>query len=95
MSHSQWGICLIAVCGLYGQDSRGTIAGFVTDASGAPLAGAKVSAIQRNTNQATDTVTDHEGYYTLPFLQPSEYDVEASADGFKKARRAGVTRSWT
>jgi hypothetical protein len=80
---------LIVAC-LYGQDSRGTIAGFVTDASDAPLVGAKVRAIQRSTNEATDATTDHEGYYSLPYLQPSDYDVEASANGFKKLRRAGV-----
>jgi hypothetical protein len=73
-----------------GQDSRGSISGFVTDASGAPVAGAKVRATQRSTNQVTDATTDHDGYYTLPYLQPSDYDVEATAEGFKKARRAGV-----
>ena len=91
MSRFALGIFLIASSAVYGQDSRGTIAGFVTDGSGAPLVGAKVRAIQRSTNQVTEATTDHEGYYTLPYLQPSDYDVEASANGFKKMRRAGVS----
>jgi carboxypeptidase family protein len=90
MSRLTWGILLIAAC-LHAQDQRGTIAGFVTDASGAPLVGAKVRAVQRSTNQASEATTDREGYYTLPYLQPSEYDVEATANGFKKLRHAGVT----
>jgi hypothetical protein len=89
MSRFVLGIFLIASA-LHGQDSRGTIAGFVTDASGAPLVGVKVRAVQRSTNQATEATTDHEGYYTLPYLQPSDYDVDATANGFKKLRRAGV-----
>jgi protocatechuate 3,4-dioxygenase beta subunit len=89
MSRFVLGMLLAAAC-LVAQDSRGTIAGFVTDASGAPLAGAKVRGLQRSTNQSTEATTDREGYYTLPYLQPSEYDVEASANGFKKFRRSGV-----
>ena len=85
------GFLLVAMGVMPAQDSRGTIAGFVTDSSGAPVVGAKVRAIQKSTNQVTEAVSDHEGYYTLPYLQPSDYDVEATANGFKKLRRAGVT----
>ena len=83
-------VMLLSVAPLRAQVDTGTILGTVTDASGAPLVGAKVHAVQLNTNQATDATTDHEGYYTLPYLQPSDYDIEASANGFKKLRRAGV-----
>ncbi len=76
---------------LPGQDFRATITGQVTDGSGAAIPGAKVRAIQRNTNQATEATTNRDGYYTLPYLQPSSFDVEVSAVGFNAQRRENVT----
>jgi len=61
------------------------------DASGGAIAGAKVRAIQRSTNQATEATTNQDGYYTLPFLQPSDYDVEVSADGFHRTKKENIT----
>jgi hypothetical protein len=74
-----------------GQDSRATITGQVTDQSGAAIAGAKVRAIQRSTNQAIERTTNQDGFYTLPYLEPSVYDLEAVASGFHKMRRENVT----
>src|SRR6266498_1120665 len=49
-----------------------------TDQSGAAIAGAKVRVIQRTTNEVKEGETNHEGYYALPYLQPSTYDIEVS-----------------
>src|SRR4051812_13480982 len=73
------------------QEFRGTISGQVLDASGAAIAGATVRAVQRSTNQATEARTNQDGYYALPYLQPSDYDVEASHTGFRKAKKENVT----
>ena len=73
------------------QDFRATITGQVTDESGAAVPGAKVRAVQRSTNQATETETSQNGYYTLPYLQPSSYDIEVTATGFQRMRRENVT----
>jgi hypothetical protein len=61
------------------------------DASGAAIVGATVRAVQRSTNQATGATTNHDGYYVLPYLQPSNYDVEVSASGFHKIKKENVT----
>jgi hypothetical protein len=82
---------LLLAPSLPGQDFRATISGQVVDGSGAALPGARVRAVQRSTNQATEAVTNQDGYYTLPYLQPSTYDVEVSAAGFNKLRRENVT----
>jgi hypothetical protein len=74
----------------FAQDDRGTISGQVTDASGATIPEAKVKAIQKSTNQATEVTNNKEGFYTISFLPPSTYDVEVSATGFKTMRVAGV-----
>ena len=76
---------------LFGQDFRATITGQVTDPSGSAIVGAKVRAVQRSTNQATEAVSNQDGYYTLPFLQPSTYDVEVTAVGFDKLLQENVT----
>src|SRR5262245_28904017 len=72
------------------QDFRATIKGQVADQTGAAIAGAKVRAVQRTTNQATEVVTNEDGFYTLPYLAPSTYDIEVTAEGFAKLRRENV-----
>src|SRR5215475_806055 len=74
----------------YAQDDRATISGRITDASGAAVPEAKVKATQKATNQATEVVANKEGFYTIPYLPPSTYDIEVSARGFKTTRFAGV-----
>jgi hypothetical protein len=72
------------------QEFRGTIAGQVRDGSGAAIVGATIRAIQRSTNQATGATTNQDGFYVLPYLQPSDYDVEVSANGFRKMKKENV-----
>src|SRR6266487_3276793 len=84
------GLMLVA-CHLSGQDFRATITGQVSDLSGAAIVGAKVKAVQRNTNQAIERETNQDGFYTLPYLQPSTYDIEVTKSGFHKTRRENVT----
>ncbi len=74
----------------FGQDFRATISGQVTDPDGAVIVGAKVRALHLSTNQATEATTNRDGFYTLPYLQPSTYDLEAEAPGFQKMRIANV-----
>ena len=85
-------LLLTLVCPLlFGQDFRATITGQVTDPSGSAIAGAKVRAVQRSTNQATEAVTNQDGYYTLTYLQPSTFDVEVTATGFQKLLEQNIT----
>ncbi len=73
------------------QDFRATISGQVTDQNGAVVPNATVRAIRVDTNVATETRTNTDGYYTLPYLNPGEYHVEASAPGFNPLRRENIT----
>src|SRR5437667_9690724 len=92
MSSRALSIALVALAAsLPGQDFRATITGQVLDQSGAGIAGAKVKAVQRSTNQSIERETNQDGYYTLPYLQPSAYDIEVTASGFHKMRRDNVT----
>ncbi|WP_324808977.1 carboxypeptidase regulatory-like domain-containing protein [Sphingomonas sp. LY29] len=63
------------------QTSTGTIAGRVTDASGAPVAGAVVSAVNAGTGQTSNTTTDANGSYVLAGLRPANYTIRTTVGG--------------
>jgi len=69
----------------FGQAEQGTITGAVRDSSGAVIRDAKVTATNVATNIVSATVSDSNGYYTIPYLAPGTYDISASAAGFSSA----------
>ena len=77
--------------GLFAQEFRATLTGTVTDPSGAAIPGATVKATSLSTNLTAETKTTADGVYTIPFLDPGVYDVEAIASGFKTFRRTAIT----
>src|ERR1043166_1415142 len=70
---------------LFSQDFRATLAGRVLDSANAAIPGAKVRATNKSTSEYREAVTDAEGNYQLPLLNPSTYTVRAEAQGFKTA----------
>ena len=66
------------------QVSTGTIAGTVTDATGAVTSGAKVTATNTATGITTTSVSTAAGLYTVPNLQPGPYTVTVEAPGFSE-----------
>ena len=83
-------LVLLLPLGMLAQEFRGTITGSVTDATGAQIAGAKVTVTEIHTNTKTQTVSDSSGHYTAPFLLPGDYDIAGASPGFKEALRKGV-----
>ena len=83
---------LILATGLpaWSQDARGTIAGKISDPSGAVLAGAQVVVTNEAMGTKTTLTTNGEGRYVAPVLPPGLYQVEASSPGFKKSVRNAV-----
>lgn len=73
-----------------GQAEQGTITGTVRDSSGAVIPGAKVAAREVSTHTVSATVSNGDGYYTIPYLAPGTYDVTAEAAGFSTAVVSGV-----
>jgi hypothetical protein len=72
------------------QESRGTITGRVTDASGAVVVGAEIRAVNRQTASMLSVRTNDAGSYTLPYLAPGTYDLTAEFAGFKKTGHSNV-----
>src|SRR5258705_2530969 len=85
-------LAMLLPWGVPAQDFRATLSGQVTDRSGAAIPDAKVRAVDRATNQATIADTNQDGFFTLPYLAPGIYDVEAEATGFTTMRRERITR---
>jgi hypothetical protein len=82
-------------CGLYlstsAQTVTGTLSGTVTDATGAVVSGAKVTAKNTETGLAREGATNAEGYFNMPFLPLGVYDLTAEAQGFQKVVKTGVS----
>ena len=64
----------------------GTITGVVRDNSGAVVAKAQVSIRNTATGIANSTVTDSQGLYVSPPLDPGDYTVEFESAGFVKVQ---------
>src|SRR5215469_16794769 len=67
------------------QVAGATVTGNVTDAQGAAVPNAKVTAVNSATNVSTATTANGVGAYTIPNLNPGDYQVSAEASGFNKA----------
>src|SRR5262245_60391258 len=74
----------------WGQAVYGSIAGTVSDSTGAAVPGASV-VITSAERQTSDTVvTSATGYYSKDRLLPGRYDVKAELSGFKATVVQGV-----
>ena len=80
---------VIATSG-FAQTTSTSILGTVTDASGASISGAKVTATNVKTNVASTTVTTDTGDYAFPLLDVGEYQVSVDQPGFKAETRKGI-----
>lgn len=82
-----WGVTILAALSLvlpvaFAQSEKGALSGIVTDASGAVVAGATVTATDVGTNASRTIQTDASGNYTISNLTPGTYSVKISASGF-------------
>ena len=83
-------LCLFAGVAAQAQSSSSSLSGTVTDASGAVLPGAKVTAHNEATGQDAIIVTNGVGAYTFPNLPIGNYTVRVEAPGFQTAVQQGT-----
>src|SRR5437588_499849 len=78
------GLLMLALTGVgYAQTTYASITGTVTDATGAVVPGATVTATSLETNIKTSATANQDGNYTIAQLKEGTYTVRAEAAGFK------------
>ena len=73
---------------VYAQTAQ--ITGRLSDSSGAVIPGARVGVTNEKTGIGRETVSNNEGYYTIPLLPPGEYRVSVRKEGFKPLVQVNV-----
>jgi Carboxypeptidase regulatory-like domain/TonB dependent receptor/TonB-dependent Receptor Plug Domain len=75
---------------MQGQVAGASLAGTVTDPSGAVVPAVQISVRNLATSVTREVVTDSAGLYSIPNLLPGKYEVKASGTGFSTQVRTGV-----
>ena len=80
----------LALSAAFGQEFRATLAGRVTDAGGAAVAGASIRVKNTGTGESAATTSGEDGSYQVSFLTPGDYVVTIEKAGFNRSIREGV-----
>jgi hypothetical protein len=84
------GIAFLIGSTIFSQETRGTIAGRVTDPSGGVIPGVSITVANVETNVSNNALTNDSGLFEVPFLMPGQYTVTAELSGFKRYFRQGI-----
>jgi hypothetical protein len=84
-------VILLKLPVLQAQVLYGSIVGTVTDQTGAVLPNAQVKAVNPQTGESRDVVTDEAGRFSLSNVLPGDYELRISAPGFRPVVTSGVT----
>src|SRR5712691_5153490 len=79
----------------FGQETTGGIVGVVKDSSGSTVAGARVTAVNAETELESQAVSDETGGYQFPLLRAGRYRLTVAAPGFQKLLRSYVIMKTT
>lgn len=72
--------CVVLCCSARAQ--RASIAGVVSDQSGSVVSGVKITLLNLDQGLERDALTNANGDFTIPFLQPGRYLLSAQKNGF-------------
>src|SRR6185369_413920 len=78
-------LLIVSSAGAQTQITTGTIQGTVVDVNGAVVPGANVEIKNIDTNFTRTLTTDEDGRFVAPLLQPGNYKVTVSKQGFATA----------
>ena len=85
------GLLFSASPSLHAQNTYGSVAGSVTDASGASITDANVTLTNAGTQEKRTQSSGSDGLFNFVNLLPGQYRVDVEKQGFKHFVRAGVT----
>ena len=94
MRRAATAVLIIVLCGLatalHAQSTNASITGYVTDSSKAAIVGARVIAINVDTNVRYQTTSNNVGSYSIVNLPPGRYRIEVEKEGFKSVVKSDV-----
>ncbi len=87
-----WMACLLVglSVSVYGQETTGSVAGVVTDSSGAVIPEVKITVQNVGTNASYTGATSQLGTYNIRTLPVGVYRLTAEAPGFKRFEATGI-----
>jgi hypothetical protein len=84
-------VCVLSHPGpLCAQALYGSLVGNVNDASGAAIAGARVTLTSIDTKQSREVVTNDVGGYDFSTLPPGAYELKVQKEGFSSSTQTGI-----
>jgi len=85
-------ICLVLLAaGANAQVASGVLSGIVSDPSGAPVSGARVTATETGTGLARTAITDVHGDFVFDPVPPGVYTIAVQKPGFRNYEASGLT----
>ena len=82
---------LLITANAFAQTGQGTIVGRVTDTTSGIVPGVAVHLQHAGTGFTYDALTNEEGMYRIPYLNPGTYEITFEAQGFKKTVNSNIT----
>jgi hypothetical protein len=83
-------VCLVFAASAFSQTVTATLLGTITDAQGAVVAGARVTATEMTTQVSSSRTTNNSGNYEFPNFKPGRYSIAVEMAGFKREIRENV-----
>ena len=81
---------MVAAIPVHAQEVRASLAGVVSDSTGAPVPAVTVVLTSIERNVTTTTETNDQGNYLFPFVVPGNYSLTIERTGFKKYVRQSI-----
>ncbi len=79
---------LAAITPLLAQTPSASVVGRVTDASGAVVPAVTIKVLNVDTRVSRQSASNDVGDFTVPYLNPGRYELEASRTGFRSYRHS-------
>ena len=81
-------ILVASVTAAFGQTAAARIAGRISDGTGAVIPGVAVKVTNVDTNIAQTATSGETGDFTILYLPPGRYQLQAAADGFRTYKQS-------
>jgi hypothetical protein len=81
---------LLSTAAVHAQKALAGLRGLVQDSSSAAVPNAKLTLTNTLSGITSTTVSNSDGFFVFPSLEPGEYVLNVTATGFKSEKRNGI-----